>query len=278
MSERGLTLAALAGPRTFNGMAAARLAACYPEFGRTVYFPTSEATIAAAVRGEVDAACGQEQTSLNGFHAGMQARISAPDSSLHVIAEIAQRYRCSLLGKPGTELGAVRHVLGHDGSIAHSRRWLEASLPGVTIEVVTSSSLGAARAVLESDGSIASVGSPDLAQEFGLQEIVKEIDDGSVVNYWAVSREPRFSEVPDRLAVAWRCGEGSPMTALIGAIAETGFALQAIYPRASGLALYAYDYLFRFRGSAPLDHVRASLAPYRGTRLAGAWIARSAPP
>ena len=277
MSEAKLTLAALGGPQTFNAMAAARLAACYLEFGRIVYFPTSEETIAAAVRGEVDAACGQEQTSLNGFHVGMQARISAPDSRLHIVAEVAQRYRCSLLGKPGTELGAVRRVLGHDGSIAHSRRWLEATLPGVTIEVVTSSSLGAARAVLESDGSIASVGSPDLAGEFGLEEMVREIDGGAVVNYWAVSREPRFSQVPDRLAIAWRCGDGSPMATLIGAIAQTGFVLQAIYPRATGAALYEYDYLFRFRGSAALDDVCAALAPYRGARLAGAWTARTAP-
>jgi prephenate dehydratase len=277
MSESGLTLAALGGPQTFNGMAAARLAACYPQFGRIVYFPTSEATITAAIRGEVDAACGQEQTSLNGFHAGMQARISAPDSLLHVIAEISQRYRCSLLGKPMTALGAVRHVLGHDGSIAHSRRWLEASLPGVTIEVVTSSSLGAARAVLESDGSVASVGNPDVAREFGLQEIVKDIDDGAIVNYWAVSCTPRFSEAPERLAIAWRCGEGSPLTAFIGVIAETGFALQAIYPRSTGQGLYEYDYVFRFRGAGRLDDVCAALARYPSTRLAGAWTPRATP-
>jgi prephenate dehydratase len=275
MSAGALTLAALGGPQTFNAMAAARLVACYPEFGRIVYFPTSEATIEAAARDEVDAACGQEQTSLNGFHTGMQARLTAPQSLLHVVAEISQRYRCSLLGKPGTEIGALRRVLGHDGSIAHSRRWLEAWLPGVTIEVVTTSSLGAARAVLDSDGSIGSVGSPGLAREFGLAELVKEIDDGCVVNYWAVSREPRFCPTPDRIAVAWRCGEGSPMTRFIGAIAETGFVLQAIYPRATGAALYEYDYLFRFRGSAPLADVRAAFKPYRGARLAGAWIART---
>jgi prephenate dehydratase len=248
------------------------------EFGRIVYFPTSEATIAAAVRGEVDAACGQEQTSLNGFHPGMQARITAPDSLLYVVAEIAQRYRCSLLGKPGTEIGALRRIVGHDGSIAHCRRWLEASLPSATIEVVTTSSLGAARTALESDGSIGSVGSPELAREFGLAEIVKEIDDGSVVNYWAVSREGRFCLAPDRLAVAWRCGEESPITGFIGAIAEAGFVLQAIYPRATGRSCYEYDYLFRFRGSASLDDVRAALKPYRGARLAGAWIARTGPP
>jgi len=278
MSAGALTLGALAGPQTFNAMAAARLVACYPEFGRIVYFPTSEATIEAAARGEVDAACGQEQTSLNGFHTGMQARLAAPQSQLHIVAEVSQRYRCSLLGKPGSEIGALRRVLGHDGSIAHSRRWLEASLPGAAIEVVTTSSLGAARAVLEGDGSIGSVGSPSIAREFGLAELVKEIDDGSVVNYWAVSREPRFSRTPDRLVVAWRCGEGSPMTGFIGAIAETGFVLQAIYPRATGTALFEYDYLFRFCGSGRLDDVRAALKPYHGARLAGAWIVRTESP
>lgn len=275
IKRTGLTLAALGGPQTFNAMAAARLVEHFPEFGEVVYFPTSDAVIEAAVNGVVDAACGQEQTSMNGFHVGMQARMSAPDSRLYVVAEIAQRYRCSLLCKPGAPIEAVLRVLGHNGSIAHSRGWLERHLPTASIEVVTTNSLGAAREVLDGDGAVASVGSPALAQEFGLEERVRGIDDGSVVNYWAVSLRPLFSETPDRLALAWRCGEDAAMTGLVFELGEAGFQLQAVYPRPTGGTLYEYDYVFRFRGLGSLANVRTAIAPYSGARLAGAWNARA---
>src|SRR5215467_5842042 len=145
MGKSGLTLGALGGPHTFNAQAAKRLLRHYPQFGEISYFPTSEAVMQAALRGDVTAACGQEQISKDGFHVGMQARISAPGSRLYTIAEIAQAYHCSLLGKPGARLEQVRRILGHTGSVAHSRGWLEGNLPGAAIEIVETNSMAAAR-------------------------------------------------------------------------------------------------------------------------------------
>jgi prephenate dehydratase len=274
VSTTRLTLSALGGPQTFNGQAAELLFERYPMFEAIVYCPTSEAVMEAALLGKADAACGQEQTSRNGFHAGMQARIAAPDSPLYVIAEATQRYHCSLLGKPGCELEQVRRIVGHAGSIAHSRPWLERNLPQAKIDTIDTNSLGAASAVLAGDGSIASVGSAALAREFGLAELVREIDDGSVVNYWAVSLRPVFSPTPTRLVVAGRFGDESGMSGLVLALAHKGYTLQAVYPRATGTALFEYDYVLRFRGTGSLQDVRALLAPMRSARLAGAWEAR----
>jgi prephenate dehydratase len=268
-----LTLGALGGPHTFNGQAAAAMAARYPMFDRILYFPTSEETVAAALRSEVDAACAPEQTSLTGFHPGMLARMTAPGSRLCAIAEIARAYHCSLLAKPGARLGQVRHVLGHDGSIAHSRAWLDANLPGARIEVVTSHSEVAARTVLDGDGSIASVGSIDLAARFGLLELAKDIDNGSMVSYWAISLTPHFSDAPTRLVVTGRFGKGGALSELVCALLAGGYALQTIYPRASGRALDEYDCMLRFRGSGRLDVVRDTLARFPCARLAGAWEA-----
>jgi prephenate dehydratase len=269
--KSGLTLGALGGHHTFNGQAATLLMWHYPEFTGVVYFPTSDAVMEAALRGEVTAACGQEQTSKDGFHRGMQARISAPGSRLYVIAEVPQHYHCSLLCKPGARLEQVRRVLGHTGSIAHSRRWLERNLPDAEIETVDTNSTGAARAVLEGDGSIASVGSPDLAREFALAEMVAEIDDGSVVNYWAVSLSPLFDPAPDRLVVTG-CFRGEPeMTEVVCGLRDGGFNLHAIFPRATGAALYEYDYVFRFWGNGSLEPVQSLLLRFPSMRLAGAW-------
>jgi prephenate dehydratase len=133
VNRSGLTLGALGGPHTFNGHAAEAMATRYPEFTKIVYYPTSEEAIAAAVHGDVDATCAPEQTSVTGFHTGMLARMATPGSRLYIIAEIARVYHCSLLGKPGADLAQVKHVLGHDGSIAHSRIWPEAHLPNAEI-------------------------------------------------------------------------------------------------------------------------------------------------
>jgi hypothetical protein len=271
LRRSGLTLGALGGPRTFNGQAAALLMRHYPEFASVAYFSTSDEVVEAALRGDVTAACGQEQTSRDGFHRGMQARISAPGSGLHVIAEIAQAYRCSLLSKPGAKLEQVRRVLGHTGSIASSRKWLEQNLAAAVIETVDTNSIGAARAVLDGDGSIASVGSPDLAREFGMSEMVSGIDDGTVVNYWAVSLSPLFVSAPDRVVVTGRFRGEREMSDLVCGLRDCGFNLHAVFPRATGAALYEYDYVFRFWGQGRLDAVEGLLSRFPRARLAGAW-------
>jgi hypothetical protein len=277
MEKSGLTLGALGGPHTFNAQAAKRLVRHFPRLNEIVYFPTSEAVMQAALDREVTAACGQEQTSKDGFHAGMQARIAAPGSRLYVVAEIAQAYHCSLLGKPGARSELVRRVLGHTGSVAHSRVWLECNLPAAAIEIVDTNSMGAARAVLDSDGSVASVGSPDLADEFGLCELAREIDGGSVVNYWAVSLEPLFDPTPDRLAVTGRFRGEADMGRIVCELRDNGFDLQAVFPRATGAALYQYDYVFRFWGGGRLDTVQSVLSRFPSARLAGAWRSSRAP-
>ena len=271
MQQSGMTLGALGGPHTFNAQAAKRLVQHYPKFGDIVYFGTSEAVMQAALDGDVTAACGQEQTSKDGFHAGMHARIAAPGSRLHVVAEIAQSYHCSLLGKPGARREQVRRILGHTGSIAHSRSWLEHNLPDAVIEIVDTNSMGAARAVLDSDDSVASVGSPDLGKEFGLCELAREIDGGSAVSYWAVSLEPLFDPMPNRLVIAGRFRGEADMGRIVCALRDNGFDLHAVFPRATGTALYEYDYLFRFWGTGRLDAVQSALSCFPSVRLAGAW-------
>jgi len=274
VSTTGLKLAALGGPFTFNALAAAAIVARNPQFTTIAYYPTSDEVMQAALRGEVDAACAPEQTSAVGFHPGMLARMTAPEASLYVIAEVSRRYDCSLLGKPGTKLHLVRQVFGHDGSIAHSRSWLEANLSWAEIVIVGTGSETAAQSVLQGDGSIASVGSAELAGAVGLVELAKQIDDGSEVNYWAVSRYGRFSENPTRLLVTGRFGGDARLGEVVIRLAEAGYVLVTSCPRASGLRLYEYDYMLRLDGIGRLDDVRAALAPFYSARLAGAWEIR----
>jgi prephenate dehydratase len=274
VSGNGLTLGALGGPHTFNGQAAEAMVERYPEFTKIVHYSTSQETIAAALRGDVDAACAPEQSSVTGFHPGMLARMVIPSSRLYVIAETARVYHCSLLGKPGAALAQVKHVLGHDGSITHSRGWLEAHLPDAEVEIVSTNSIVAAQTVLSSDGSIASVGSPSLAAKFGLAELAKDIDMSSMVNYWAVSLQARCDENPNRLIVTGRFDGDRQMSELIGALVSAGYSLTTVYPRPTGRALDEYDCLLRFKGAGSLATIRAALTRFASARLAGAFAAR----
>jgi prephenate dehydratase len=273
MSER-LKLGALGGPHTFNAQAAKVMLERYAQFADIVYFPTSNDVIQAVLGGHADAACAPEQTSKRGFHAGMAARMLAPNSRLQVIAEIARRYCCSLLGKPGSNLGQVRHVFGHDGSIEHSRSWLESNLPAAPIKIVGTNSELAARLALDSDGSIASVGSPELAAKLGLAELAKEIDDGSVVNYWAISLRQPDCAAPNRLLVAGRFGNDAQLGALILAMGDIGYLLRTVHSQAAGRTLYEYDYMLRFAGTGTLGAARDVVSCFGSARLAGAWEAR----
>jgi prephenate dehydratase len=274
MIRTGLKLGALGGAHTFNAQGAMLLLKRYPHFAEIVYYPTSAAVIEAALSGDIDAACAPEQMSKTGVHKGMLARMTAPDSKLYVIGEAARRYDCALLGKPGSRLSQVRRVLGHEGSIAHSRAWLEVNLRAASIEIVDTHSAVAAAVVLDGDGSVASVGSASLATELGLAELANSIDDGSAVNYWAVSVQQLFSRAPTRLVVTGRFGDDAQLGDLIQALASVGYSLRTTYTQHTGRALSEQDYMLRFTGTGTLESTRGALVPFGSARLAGAWEAR----
>lgn len=272
-TRTNMKLSALGGPNTFGGDAAARLRELYPEFGDVVYFRTAEEGFDFAAN-KADAMCAPQQMSHSGFHAGIQGRVAHPGSKLYVIAEVTHEYHCSLLVKPGSRREQIRRVLGHTGSVTQSRPWLKQNLPEAEIVIVHTSSMGAAHEVAESDGSLASVGTPGMARQYGLEELAQDIDGGSVGSYWALSPHALFSAEPSRLVVAGRFDDNGGLTDLVGALAPTDFRLQTVYAQASGRRLYEYDYVLRFAGRGALSTVRDVLLRFPAARLAGAFEAR----
>ncbi len=268
-----MKLAALGGPNTFGGDAAQRFLALYPEFSEVVYFRTSEEGFDFAANG-MDAMCAPQQMSKTGFHPGVQARVARPDSKLYVLAEVTHAYHCSLLGRRGSRLDRIKRVLGHTGSVTQSRAWLAQHLPQAEIVIVDTSSMGAAQEVARSDGSVASVGTPGMAKQYGLEELARDIDGGSVGSYWALSPHALYSENPSRLVVAGRFDGGGGLTDLVGALARIGLRLQTVYAQPSGRHLYEYDYVLRFAGRGALAAVQETVARFPAARLAGAFEAR----
>ena len=237
--QTNLKLAALGGPNTFGGDAANRLIKLFPEFTSIVFFPTAEEGMAFG-NGQADGMCAPQQMAKTGFHKGTQGAVAAPGSKVYVVAEVTHTYHCSLLVKPGSKFEQIKRVVGHTGSVTQSQDWLAKHLPKAEVVIVHTNSMGAAQQVRDGDGSVASVGTPGMAREMGLQEIVKEIDGGSVGSYWALSPHKLFSERPTRLVVAGRLQAGGILTDVVVALGAAGFGLQTVYAQASGKRLYEY--------------------------------------
>lgn len=274
VAPANMTVGALQGPNTFGGEAAARFLLLYPElFSKIVFYETSEIALSFE-DGRADAIVPPQQMSRTGFHARTQGRIAAVDSKLYVLAEVIHAYHCSLLVKPGSRLEDIAKVLGHTGSITQSRHWLEKHVPQADIIVVGTSSMDAAKAVAEGDKTVASIGTSAMAEEFGLQELCKDVDGGSVGSYWAVSPKAIFSAEPTRVVVAGRFGDGGALTDLVCALAGAGFQLETIFNSASGQRLYEYDYAMRFGGRGSLTSIESAVARVPGARLAGAFVAK----
>lgn len=270
MTRPRLRLAVLGGPATFGGQAARRMQALYPEFSELVYFPAD----GAAPAGDDDARCAPEQMSRGGSIARMQQQICEPGSITYVRAEITHEHHASLLAKPGARLETVRRVLGHAGSLIQSHPWLTAHIPQAELVTVETSSQAAAEEVAKSDGTIASVGTSEMAHQYGLVELGKDIDGGNVGNYWTISAKPLFSDTPTRLVVTGRFDGGGRLGALITTLAAAGFRLLTLYSQPTGRALFEYDYVLRFGGSGTLAEVQRALTAFSSARLAGAFEAR----
>jgi prephenate dehydratase len=263
-----LKLGSLGGPNTFGGEAAHRMLELYPMFSEIVYFPTSEE----AQRFEsADASCAPQQMGRTGPHTGTQQRIAAQGSTLYVIAEVTHAYHCSLLVKPGTPQGNIRRVQGHTGSVTQCRDWLRENVPQAEIVIVDTNSMGAAAEAAESDGSIASIGTPGMARQFGLQELHTDIDGHSVGAYWAVSLHPVFSDRPTRLVIAGRFAGNGRISGVIQNLANAGYGLDTVYAQPTGKQLYEYDYALRFSGAGSLSAVQRAVSGFSEARVAGAF-------
>lgn len=263
-------VATLGGPGTFSHQAASQLLERNPQFGGNLgYFPSVADLWASLLDGRSDAVIVQEQTSLGWSEA---VRLVAPlESALYVNASIAVPFNCSLLVKPGTTLGDIRRIFGHE-SLRQCQRWLAEHTPGIPTVVHPENSVSAAREVAAGDGSTAVVATLITAQIAGLEPLAEGVDDGAAANWWLVTREPAFAATPGSLLVCARAGTDVGLGALVAALSSVGFDLARIYSQGSGQRLFEYDVVLSLSGVGPLadvqDAVRGADVP---ARLAGAW-------
>ena len=268
-----INIGTLGSAATFSGEATSSMRELYPEFSEPVYFPSMDAGWEELKRGTVDAVIiGVERTGQP--HQGEPVLTQG----YYVIGELSQPLKCNLYVRPGTRRSNIRQITGH-GSVFQCTAYLDREFPGVPREAHGLNSVEAAKAVMAGDGTLAVVGSRSLPRVVsGLEEIGRDIDDGAIASWWAVARQPVFSDAPAVLVIASRCGSDGQLGRLIGAIAETGYLLQtaAAFPVNTGVSVY--DYLLTFGGKGTRSSVEKVVARFSGTRLAGAFDRRGSEP
>ena len=62
-----------------------------------------------------------------------------------------------------------------------------------------------------------------------LSRKVKDIDGGSIANYFAFARKPIYAENPTRVVVAGRFGGDGELTKLVQGMARAGYGLLTVY-------------------------------------------------
>lgn len=266
-----LNIGTLGSPATFAGEATRGMRRLYPEFSEPAYFPSMDACWDALAAGKVDAVVlGAERT---GQPHGCHAVVTR---GFYVFGEYAQPLACNLYVKPGAKKENIKLITGH-GSVFQCTAWLEREFPGVKREAHGLNSVEAAKAMMAGDGSIAVVGSRSLPQLVaGLETRATAIDDGAVSSWWAVSKLPPFTDRPDRLVIASRCGADGTLGDLIDAARSEGYKLMTAAAFAVDQGVSIYDYLLSFSGAGTLDRVQKAIATFADTRLAGAYVHRPA--
>lgn len=268
-----LTVGTLGGPGTFAHQASLRILELYPERGSDLkYFSSLDFVWGTLDAGTADVVIVTEQTSLVGWGEADQ-RLASPDSDLFVQVAVTVPYGCALLAKPGTQLSDLDGVYGH-GSVLQCRRWLDANLPGVPTVVHEKNSVEAAKEVAVGDGTKGVVATMVTAEMTGLVPLARDIDAGAAGSWWAISKQPRYVDHPDRLLISARFGESGELGDLTSALWDLGFRLTTAYSQTTSRALFEYDYVLALSGEGQLVDVRSELHRYSAVRLLGAYEVR----
>lgn len=263
-----ISVGTIGGPETFAGVITERLQTAYPEFAAPVYFPTGPTLFAALGEGRVDAIIGAGATAGDGFTI-MADLVVKHAGRWFVVAEELLPFKCALLGRPGSTLGAVRTYYGGHASIAQAAAFAAQHLPGAVGEV-SNDPVATARAVASSDGGLALLGTVAMAQRFGLEVLAREVDGGSVNGvWWAVSSRPHLDPAPSTIYVLVRFSADGEAGRLACALADHGFLLAAAHTKPTRAGLLQFDGLLRFQGTGTLEAVRAAVAPFTSVKLVG---------
>ena len=230
-----------------------------PSTGVGLPFATVGEALAAVRGGTVDAALVPYENSLEGSVAGTLDDL-ARGGRLTITREVLLELSFALLGRPGTELAAVRSVATIDAASAQCRGWLREHLPGVPV-LPASSTAEAARAVAAGDPGApdAAIAGAAAASAYGLEDAP-----GAVTRFVLVTRPgpPPPPTGADRTTVVLFERDERPgsLLEMLTELAVRGINLTRLESRPTGEGLGSYCFAVDLDGHVAEARVGEALS------------------
>ncbi|HEY8498614.1 MAG TPA: prephenate dehydratase [Limnochordales bacterium] len=254
------------GPEgSFSHEAARRWRRLHPEAGPLVPFGDLGALFAAAERGRVAFAVCPLENSLEGSVV-LTLDLWLHESTLRQVGEVVLPVHQWLMVRPGVTLTQVERVLSHPHALMQCRRTLQALLPGVPTEGV-SSTAEAARRVAASPRPWAAVAGAEAAALHGLELAFGPAQDGqpNATRFGVLARGWPAPTGRDRTTLVVGSLRDRPglLRDLLAEFADRGINLTRIESRPSREGLGRYLFLIDLEGHAEDPAVAEAIAAVR---------------
>lgn len=207
-------------------------------------YGTVGAALAAVREGQVDAAMVPFENSVEGAVATTLDELAAGEP-LVITREVLLPVRLCLLGRPGTDMYAVKRIATHPHAAAQCRQWLAVHLPDA--EVIASASTAAAAAEVGAHSAVdAAIAASVAASHHRLSVLAADIgDNGGAVTRFVLCGRPAPPPAPtgaDRTSLAVFIADDHPgaLLEILSEFAVRGVNLTRIESRPTGDALGRY--------------------------------------
>ncbi|GAB4348320.1 MAG: prephenate dehydratase [Gammaproteobacteria bacterium] len=180
-------------------------------------------------------------------------------SPLKICGEVEMRIHHHLLGK-NTDLESVKRVYSHQQSLAQCREWLDANMPKVEREAV-SSNAEAARRAAEEEGAAAIAGEMS-AEMYGLEILVPNIEDepDNTTRFLVIGRQSTPPSGNDKTSLLLSTkNQPGALYQLLSPLYKHNIDLTRIESRPSRRGTWDYVFFIDLKGHAEDPQVKKAL-------------------
>lgn len=168
-------------------------------------------------------------------------------------------HHCLMSTAPGMD--GIDRIYSHQQSFAQCRRWLDANIPGVLRETVSSNGEAARRASAEPGA--AAIAGAGAADDYGLPVLASNIEDepGNTTRFFVIGRQRAGATGTDKTSVLFSTRDRpGALHGLLEAFTKRDINMTRIESRPSHRGTWSYVFYVDFEGHADDDNVRAALA------------------
>jgi prephenate dehydratase len=234
-----------------------------PENADLIYYPTPEEVILAVANGEISQGMVPIENSVEGTVNASIDALGFETDNLVITHEVILPVRLHLLGRAGTDLGAITEVYSMPVATAQCRRWLREHLPNAKVIAANSTAEAAGRVAYEK-GSAAAIGPNLAAQLFGLEVIERDVTDHpeAETRFVVVGREAAAPTGRDKTSLIVFISEDKPgaLLEILTEFAGRNINLTKLESRPTKRVLGEYCFFIDLEGHAKDDIVSEAIA------------------